>query len=70
MRITNKGQITIPLHIRKFLGILPPNTEIEFIVENGRVYLEKSQSLVEKLRGKGRIAFSTDLVMALTRDKE
>ena len=29
MRITSKGQVTIPQHIREELG-LHPNTEVEF----------------------------------------
>ncbi len=45
MRITTKGQVTIPQHIREKLGI-PPATEVEFVEENGigaaypRCYLE------------------------------
>jgi AbrB family looped-hinge helix DNA binding protein len=34
MRITTKGQVTIPQHIREKLGI-PPATEVEFVEENG-----------------------------------
>ena len=33
MKVTTKGQVTIPLHIRERFGILP-NTEVEFKVEN------------------------------------
>ena len=76
MHITSKGQVTIPLYIRESLGLLP-NTEIEFLVENGRVYLEKSeasskrgQSLIEKLRGKAITKLSTDQIMALTRGEK
>ena len=32
MRITSKGQVTIPQHIREKLGLLP-NTEVEFEID-------------------------------------
>ena len=38
MRVTTKGQVTIPQHIREKLGIFPA-TEIEFVEE-----LPKTQS--------------------------
>ena len=34
MRITSKGQVTIPQSIRERLGLLP-HTEVEFSVERG-----------------------------------
>ena len=39
MRVTIKGQVTIPEHIREKLGIRP-QSEVDFIEERGRVYLE------------------------------
>jgi AbrB family looped-hinge helix DNA binding protein len=39
MRITSKGQVTIPLDIRRQCGLLP-HTEVIFRVEEGRVLLE------------------------------
>ncbi len=37
MRVTSKGQVTIPQNVRKSMGILPAETEIEFQQdENGR----------------------------------
>ena len=41
MRITSKGQVTIPQDIRRQCGLLP-HTEVVFRVEEGRVLLEKS----------------------------
>ena len=38
MRVTTKGQVTIPQHVREKLGITPA-TEIDFIEKKGRVYL-------------------------------
>lgn len=34
MRVTAKGQVTIPQAIREQAGLLP-NTEVEFLVEEG-----------------------------------
>jgi AbrB family looped-hinge helix DNA binding protein len=47
MRVTTKGQVTIPQHIREKLGITPA-TEVDFIEEKGRIFLGKAK------RGKGR----------------
>ncbi|MDO9268517.1 MAG: AbrB/MazE/SpoVT family DNA-binding domain-containing protein [Methylobacter sp.] len=39
MRVTSKGQVTIPQNVRESMGILPAETEIEFLQdENGRWY--------------------------------
>ena len=73
MRVTTKGQVTIPQNIRKKMGITPAS-EIEFIEENGRVYLLKKETVkgaenrFKKLRGIATIKMSTDEIMALTRN--
>jgi AbrB family looped-hinge helix DNA binding protein len=76
MRITSKGQVTIPQEIREKLGLWP-HTEVEFIAEGNSVYLQKTESnesrgskLVSKLRGKGRIGMSTDQILELTRGEQ
>jgi AbrB family looped-hinge helix DNA binding protein len=72
MRVTTKGQVTIPLEIRKMLNITPA-TEVDFIVgEDGRVYIVKSDSQPKskrfsKLRGIATVKLSTEEIMALTR---
>jgi AbrB family looped-hinge helix DNA binding protein len=77
MRITSKGQVTIPARIREEAGFLP-NTEVEFIsAARGEVRLVKSakktarksrgELLVEHMRGKGDVKMTTDEIMALTR---
>ena len=73
MRITSKGQVTIPADIREKAGFLP-NTEVKFEIWGKRVYIHKTGSvrrrgrnLVEMLRGKGAIRMTTDQIMALTR---
>jgi AbrB family looped-hinge helix DNA binding protein len=72
MQITSKGQVTIPQEIREQMGFLP-HAEIDFILKNGRVYLQKAQKnsrgsqLINAMRGKGDIKMSTEQIMALTR---
>jgi AbrB family looped-hinge helix DNA binding protein len=72
MRVTTKGQVTIPQHIRERLGITPAN-EVDFIEEKGRVYLVKKKGgdittrKFQKLRGIATVKMTTDEIMALTR---
>lgn len=75
MRVTTKGQVTIPLIIRQKLGITPA-TEVDFIEEKGRVYLVKRKEkhlpnrTFKALRGIGTVKMTTDEIMSLTRDDE
>jgi antitoxin PrlF len=41
MRVTTKGQVTIPRNVREALGI-SPETEIEFVEGRGRYYIQKT----------------------------
>ena len=72
MRVTTKGQVTIPQHIREKLGITPA-TEIDFVEEGERVFLMKRKGQkaatrkFAKLRGVATIKMTTDEIMALTR---
>ena len=72
MRVTTKGQVTIPQHIREKLGIVPA-TDIEFVEEKDRVYIVKKEgpgnrnTKFRKLRGIATIKMTTDEIMALTR---
>jgi AbrB family looped-hinge helix DNA binding protein len=72
MRVTTKGQVTIPQHIREKLGITPA-TEVDFIEERGRVFLVKRKGKkaatrkFAKLRGLATVKMTTDEIMALTR---
>jgi AbrB family looped-hinge helix DNA binding protein len=76
MRITSKGQVTIPVEIREKAGLLP-HTEVEFEVDGEVVRIVRAKAskedgrgarLVAHLRGRGDVAMSTDAIMALTRD--
>ena len=72
MRVTTKGQVTIPQHLREKLRITPAD-EIDFIEEKGRVYLVKIKGenitgrKFRKLRGIATVKMTTDEIMALTR---
>lgn len=73
MKITTKGQVTIPVAIREKLGLLP-DTEVEFSVAGESVVLRKAGEggrrgarLVERLRGRATAGLSTGEIMALTR---
>lgn len=76
MRITSKGQVTIPQEIREATGLLP-NTEVDFLMEPDGVRIVRSTRTrrptrgtlaVERLRrSAGRITMTTDEIMRLTR---
>ena len=73
MRVTTKGQVTIPRKVREVLGITP-ETEVDFIEEGGRFYLVKASEPVatgkfKKLRGIATTQMSTDEIMGLTRER-
>ena len=73
MRVTSKGQVTIPLEIRKRLGLLP-DTEVVFEVAGNAVKVRKAagsarrgDAVVARLKGRSRSRLTTDQIMALTR---
>jgi AbrB family looped-hinge helix DNA binding protein len=76
MRITSKGQVTIPAEIRKRARLLP-HTEVEFQFDGKSIRIVRAKArtkegrgarVVAHLRGRGDVAMSTDAIMALTRD--
>lgn len=73
MRITSKGQVTIPVEVRRKAGLLP-DTEVEFIVKGNTVIVRKADKparrgrrLIKAMRGKATTRLSTDKIMSLTR---
>lgn len=74
MRVTSKGQVTIPQHIREKLGIAP-YSEVDFVEDDKRVYIVKkdvsarNENIFDKLRGTATVRMTTDDIMALTRDE-
>ena len=77
MRITSKGQVTIPQAIREKCGLLP-NTEVEFEIKDKKVVmfpasrkmgLTRGQLNVKRMAGRGNanLDLSTDEILAMTR---
>lgn len=78
MRITSKGQITIPIAIRRKAGILF-DTDLEFGLRGETITIKKKakggrrltrgEEIVARARGTGSVNLdlSTDQIMALTR---
>lgn len=75
MRITSKGQVTIPIEIREKAGLLP-NTEVVFEFDGKAVRILPSPTpskgsrgglMLGRLRGSGTVKMTTDQIMAATR---
>jgi AbrB family looped-hinge helix DNA binding protein len=73
MRLTTKGQVTIPQAIRERLGLLPM-TEVEFDIVGDSVRIRKKggrksrgQMLLEAMSKAPKPLMSTDEIMELTR---
>lgn len=79
MRITAKGQVTIPESIRRQEGLLP-GTEVEFIRDAGGVRIAPArvgrrptqrerivQEALGRLYGSATVKMTTEEIMALTR---
>lgn len=70
MRVTRKGQVTIPLEVRRALGI-HPGSEVQFRIEAHGVRLvvdpERAAEEIAGMRGAGSGELSTDEILALTR---
>lgn len=78
MRITSKGQVTIPIEVREKLGLLP-NTEVAFEVQGNTARIVKvsgkraqgrGAEVVAGLRGRADVRMTTDEILALTRKAE
>jgi AbrB family looped-hinge helix DNA binding protein len=75
MRVTSKGQVTIPADIRARFGFLP-DTEVDFVVEGTTVKLVRAtrrgdtrgDRVVRRLRGHAVSRLTTDEILALTRE--
>ena len=74
MRLTSKGQVTIPQEIREKLGLLP-YSEVVFDIVGDSVRIRKAPgrgrgrgaTLVAHLRGRGNGKLTTSQILALTR---
>lgn len=75
MRITTKGQVTIPLEIREKHGF-HPHTEVEFVVERGRVFLKRKKGSISRVdrmmdhfRNAPKMRVSSKALLAVLRDE-
>ena len=74
MRITSKGQVTIPIEIREKMGFLP-NTEVELQIKGDTVSMKRGmrsssrrpRDLINRMRRKATVEMTTDEILALTR---
>jgi AbrB family looped-hinge helix DNA binding protein len=75
MRITSKGQVTIPQAIREQAGLMP-HTEVQFDFDGKTVQIRpvrlkgagtRGARIAERLIGRGDGTMTTDEIMALTR---
>ena len=83
MRVTSKGQVTIPRDMRELAGI-KPNSEVLFSIEAGKLTIvpkdaaiaaeEKARlsrflETLDRLEGTGDQALDAAALMSLTRDR-
>ncbi len=79
MKVTVKGQVTIPIALRERFG-LEPGTEVEFVATEGVLQMKprkrrsKSATLFDqwliKAAGSAKPGFTTDEIMANTRGED
>jgi len=77
MKITTKGQVTIPKEIRDEFGLFP-GTDVEFVSLDGEIRVRKAvlgpkrgEEIVTHLRKAGRnFGMTTDEIMKLTRGED
>ena len=83
MRVTSKGQVTIPRDMRELTGI-KPNSEVLFSIESGKLTitpkdaasvakenerLERFLRTLDRLEGTGDQQLDAEALMSLTRDR-
>ncbi len=83
MRVTSKGQVTIPRDLRETFGIVA-NTEVIFGIEGGKITivpkdeigrlaerdrLDRLLALLDRLEGAADQAISPDELSSLARDR-
>ena len=63
MRVTQKGQVTIPLEVRRALGIRP-GSDVDFRLDErgARLVVDRDRAAedVARMRGAGDVALGTD----------
>jgi AbrB family looped-hinge helix DNA binding protein len=74
MRITSKGQVTIPIELREKMGLLP-DTEVQFEIKGDAVRIKRAprsssrrpRGLINSMQRKATVEMTTDEILALTR---
>ena len=73
MRLTSKGQVTIPQALREALGLLP-HSEVEFQLDGDSVRIRKARkapgrgaAVIARMRATSTSHLTTDQIMKLTR---
>lgn len=75
VRITSKGQVTIPQWVRERYGLMP-ETDVDFIERDGMVTItaarapskrDRADQLLSRMRGSAQRALTTDEIMRLSR---
>lgn len=84
MRVTSKGQVTIPRDLRELAGI-QPNSEVVFTIEDGRLIvspkddprqfhererLDGLMRTLKRLEGTGDPSVDAEALMHMTRDRQ
>lgn len=76
MKITSKGQVTIPQEMRERYG-LHPQTEVEFAGGDGGVMIRPARTKkgrfrewIARARGSATVKITTDDVMRMTRGED
>jgi AbrB family looped-hinge helix DNA binding protein len=77
MRVTSKGQVTIPVAIRERYGI-EPDSDIEFeetprgpvLVVQDEARREHMRRVVRRMRGTSNTGLTTDEIMTMMRGEE
>lgn len=76
MHVTSKGQVTIPVEIRRKLGITE-NSEVDFVEEDGKVVLvvhdtseAEFEAWLKRIQGTWQSDLTSDDVMRLFRGEE
>ncbi len=75
MKITSKGQVTIPQEVRERAGLMP-GCEVEFVTgRDGSVSIRKAagarrgKGIIKRLSGQGDVRMTTDEILRLTRGR-
>ena len=74
MRITSKGQFTIPQRLRERYGLMP-ETEVEFVEVGGEIVVrragaqsaDRAQQIVDRMLGAGHSPLTTEEIIAIAR---